>query len=110
MQANVIKRGNEDKVRSLMKVRMRIILLLTLFAAYDSLAVSIGITSLVYGEVPTHIVHVDVYIYLCRSKSQNNPEHLKTTRQSPKKKYPEQYYRLSIEHPARFKSNRESVG
>ena len=57
MQANAfksrIKRGNEDKVRSLMKVRMRIILLLTLFAAYNSLAVSIGITLLVYGEVPT---------------------------------------------------------
>ena len=45
VQANafksVIKRGNEDKVRSLMKARMRIILLLTLFAAYNSLAVSI---------------------------------------------------------------------
>ena len=53
MQANEFKRGNEDKVRSLMKVRMRIILLLTLFAAYNSLAVSIGIILLVYGEVPT---------------------------------------------------------
>ena len=53
VQAKAFKRGNEDKVRSLMKVRMRIILLLTLFAAYNSLAVSIGITLLVYGEVPT---------------------------------------------------------
>ena len=48
VQANALKSGIK-----LMKARMRIILLLTLFAAYNSLAVSIGITLLVYGEVPT---------------------------------------------------------